>query len=73
MVVCLPYAASNVFIFHICCRRDVVRCVGVVIRVRERLISAYYEHEVTPPTPSRACDYGRIVSVGERYRWRSDG
>ena len=60
MVVCLPYAASNVFIFHICCRRDVVRCVGVVIRVRKRLISVN-EHEVTPPTPSRTCDCGRIA------------
>ena len=67
MVVCLPYAASNVFIFHICCRRDVVRCVGVVIRVRERLISVN-EHEVTPPTPSRTCDYGRIVIDYDRYR-----
>ena len=55
MVVCLPYAASNVFIFHICCRRDIVPCVGVVIRVRERLISVN-EHEVTPPTPSRPRD-----------------
>ena len=67
MVVCLPYAASNVFIFHICCRRDIVRCVGVVIRVRKRLISVH-EHEVTPPTPSRTCDYGRIVIDDDRYR-----
>ena len=67
MVVCLPYAASNVFIFHICCRRDVVRCVGVVIRVRERLIGVN-EHEVTPPTPSRSFDYGRIGSVYDRHR-----
>ena len=55
MVVYLPYAASNVFVFYVCCRRDVVRCVGVVIRVRERLIGVN-EHEVTPPTPSRPRD-----------------
>ena len=47
-VVYLPCAVSIVFIFYVCCRRDVVRCVGVVIRVRKRLIGVN-EHEVIPP------------------------
>ena len=42
-VVYLPCTASNVFIFYVCCRRDVVRCVGVVIRVRKRLFGVH-EH-----------------------------